>query len=145
MKTRTLVLIPIFIFVVIAIFIFTACNTGENGGGGDPALVGTWIGTEVGHFTTWTMVFQETTVVASTDGQEVYRGNYTAYPEEDPKRFKFEITSSSISQYVGKTSHGIYKIEGDQLTIASNEPGVNDTPTSFTPGGGTRVFELTKQ
>lgn len=61
MKTRTLVLIPIFIFVAIAIFIFPACDTGKNGGGGDPALVGTWIGTEVGHFTTWTMVFQETT------------------------------------------------------------------------------------
>lgn len=144
MKTRTLVLIPIFIFVAIAIFIFPACDTGKNGGGGDPArghLDRDWSGA----FYNLDDGISRNHVVASTDGQEVYRGNYTAYPEEDPKRFKFEITSSSISQYVGKTSHGIYKIEGDQLTIASNEPGVNDTPTSFTPGGGTRVFELTKQ
>jgi uncharacterized protein (TIGR03067 family) len=96
-------------------------------------------------FTTWTFVFHETTAEVSIDGQEVYRGNYTAYPEEDPKRCKFEITSSSISQYVGKTSHGIYKIEGDQLTIAANEPGVEDKPSSFTPGDGTRVWELIKQ
>ena len=143
MKTRMFVSIGIFVLVVVAIFIFASCD--NNGGGGDPAIVGIWIGTEVGPFTSWTMVFHETTVVASTDGQEAYRGNYTAYPEEDPKRFEYKITSSSITQYVGKTAHGIYKIEGDQLTIASNEPGVPDTPTSFTPGGGTRVFELTKQ
>ena len=31
MKTRTLVLIPIFIFVVVAIFIFAACNNTEDG------------------------------------------------------------------------------------------------------------------
>jgi DNA-binding response OmpR family regulator len=31
------------------------------------------------------------------------------------------------------------------LILASNEPGVADTPTGFSPGGGTRVWELTQQ
>ena len=143
MKSRMLVSISIFVLVVAAIFIFASCET--NGGGGDPAVVGTWVGTEVGHFTIWTMVFHETTVDVIEDDQVVYRGIYYAYPEEAPKRCEFKITSSSIPQYVGETAHGIYKIEVEQLTIASNEPGVPNTPTSFTPGGGTRVFVLTKQ
>ena len=50
MKTRTLLLIPIFIFVVVAIFIFASCDTTGNGGDVTPpfqaSILGTWANPE---------------------------------------------------------------------------------------------------
>jgi uncharacterized protein (TIGR03067 family) len=43
---------------------------------------------------------------------------------------------------VGKTWHGIYRLEADTLTIAANEPGQPATPPSFTaPGVRLEVFQ----
>ena len=115
-------------------------------GGTDPTLIGTWTGTEVGGGATlWTYVFGATDASAASAGTEVYQGTYVAYPDEDPKRMALTVTDSSFAGYVGEVSRGIYRFEGGTLTFAANEPGVADTPTSFIPGGGTRVFELTKQ
>ncbi len=48
MKTRTLLVIPIFIFVVVAIFFFASCTTTGNGDGaetpgGTSTISGTWV------------------------------------------------------------------------------------------------------
>jgi uncharacterized protein (TIGR03067 family) len=140
------------VFLVVILALVTACigcgngNGGNgDGGGGDESLVGTWSGTEVGGSTAWTFVFTATTMEAQTAGMEVYQGTYTANPDVDPKEITAKITSSSFPEYIGETTYAIYKIEGNLLIFAGNEPGDPSRPTSFTPGGVTRVFELTKQ
>ena len=117
-----------------------------DGGPGSPesSLIGTWTGTEVGGGSTeWTWTFTATTASVSSSGSEVYQATYVAYPDEDPKRVA--LTISAPAEYVGETSRAIYRFDGATLTLAANAPGVSDTPTSFTRGGGARVFERTKQ
>lgn len=119
---------------------------GDGSGGNDPALIATWSGHEVGDtVTVWTFVFGESEGSAATDGAEVYSGPYTVDTSADPKELTMVITSSSFDDYLGETANAIYEVVGDELTFAGNEPGNPARPTSFTPSGGTRVFELTRQ
>jgi uncharacterized protein (TIGR03067 family) len=119
---------------------------GDGDGGSDPALIATWSGHEVGDAVTlWTFVFGETESSASTDGAEVYSGPYTVDTTAEPNELTMVIESSSFDDYVGETSNAIYEVVGDELTFAGNEPGNPARPTSFTPTGATRVFELTRQ
>ena len=122
---------------------------GAGGGvdnGGDPDLIGTWTGAEVGAGSiVWTFVIEGDTVAVTTSGVEAYAGPYTADPTSDPKRFTAQITSCPYTPYIGKTTNGIYEIEGTTLTFAGNEPGNPAVPTSFVPTGATRVYVLTKQ
>jgi uncharacterized protein (TIGR03067 family) len=113
--------------------------------GGDDNLLGTWVGTEIGGSAVWSFTFNATSATVTTDSVEAYTGTWSATPTADPKQLSLKITQCDYPAYVGQTSKAIYKIESDLLTFAGNEPGVAATPTSFTPGGGTRVFELTKQ
>jgi hypothetical protein len=46
--------------------------------------------------------------------------------------------------YNDDTALGIYKIEGNILTIANQEPGVLPRPTSFAPTGNFRYWVLQK-
>jgi uncharacterized protein (TIGR03067 family) len=117
-----------------------------DSGAASQELVGTWTGHEVGTTSpTWTFTFTATTADVTTSGTEAYQGTYTVDTTATPKRATIVITQSAFPAYVGKTSNGIYKIEGTTLTFAGNEPGNAAVPTSFTPNGVTRVFTLTKQ
>ena len=80
-----------------------------------------------------------------SEGTEIYDATFLAFPDEDPKRMETTITESLFPPFVGLTAHTIYEFDGETLIFASNEPGVAETPTQFVPGGGTRVWELTKQ
>lgn len=111
-----------------------------------PSLAGVWTGTEVGRATgPWVFAFDERSVSVVSSGAEVYEGTYVAFPDEDPKRMEFAVTGSIFPDYVGETARAIYAFDGTTLILASNEPGVADTPTGFSPGGGARVWELTQQ
>jgi hypothetical protein len=76
-----------------------------------------------------------------------YKGTYTADTSVDAKRIAGTITECPLADFVGKSSNGIYKIEGPILTFASNVPGDMAFPTASAPGSihQTRVFTLTKQ
>lgn len=82
---------------------------------------------------------------AAAGGTEVYEGDYTVDTTTDPKQLTGLITASSVPDYVGKTTNGIYEIVGDDLSFAANEPGDPRRPTSFEPGTGARIFQLTRQ
>jgi hypothetical protein len=123
------------------------CGSGDSKGGGDPWLVGTWIGKEVGDDrTVWTYSFTASSVDATSSGMEWYKGTYTADTASDPKRWTGKITDCHYAPYVGATSNAIYKIEsnieGATLTFAGYEPGVSDVPTSFSDSRA-RVYVLT--
>lgn len=112
----------------------------------EPSLAGEWIGTEVGGDAgEWTFVFGATAVSAASSGTEVYEGTYIAYSDENPMRLELLVAESVFPPYVGETALAIYRLDGNTLILASNEPGVANVPTGFTPGDGTRVWELSNE
>lgn len=130
------------IVIVLAMFLMAASCGNDD----DPSLTGVWIGIEVGGAAEqWTFTFDATDASAVSDGTEIYDATYLAFPDEDPKRMETTITESLFPPFVGLTAHAIYEFDGETLIFASNEPGIAETPTQFVPGGGTRVWELTKQ
>ncbi len=132
--------------VIVAFACCLGCGGGGSQGGGDPALVGTWVGTEAtGGSTLWTFTITATDAEVKMATVAAYKGTYTADASSNPKRITITITDSGTSTYVGKSSNGIYKIEGSTLTFAGNEPGNSARPADFTPGGDAMVFTLTKQ
>jgi uncharacterized protein (TIGR03067 family) len=140
-------------FVVCAVLtLCQGCGSGNSenvdakSGGGDSALVGTWVGNEVGGGSaTWTFKFAVTSLEVASASGDGYKGTYTVDEASNPKRFVGTITECAYTAYVGKTSNAIYKIEGSTLTFAGNEPGSSAVPTSFERGGPTRLWELKKQ
>ena len=133
--------------MIVACTCVLGCGGSGNQGSGDPALVGTWVGTAVGHdpTTVWTFTATSTNVEVKIDTVATYRGTYVADASSNPKTITITITDSTVSLYIGQTSNGIYKIAGSTLTFAANEPGVATRPADFTPGGNAEVFTLIKQ
>jgi len=101
----------------------------------------------------WTSDVQGVTFTFSSDNFSVtspnpnywYKGTIELKTNTSPKQLKLKIKESGIPQYAGKTSLGIYKIEGDKLTLAANQPGYPTPPPSFKETGSAIVFVLTKQ
>jgi uncharacterized protein (TIGR03067 family) len=140
-----------FLGAMVLVFCCVGCGSTDSSGStshGDPALVGTWTGTEVDFPPySWTFVLTATTMDVQSTSGEGYKGNYTTDTSVDPKHIAGTITECPLASYIGKSWQGIYKIEGMTATIASNIPGDTTFPTTFTPGSThqTRVFTLTKQ
>ncbi len=125
---------------------FACClGCGSGGSSGDPALVGTWVGTEASSSTVWTFTVTSSDADVKIAGVQAYKGTYTVDTSSDPKRITLAVTDSTNSLYIGKTANGIYKMEGSTLTVAINQPGNAARPVDFTPGGDAAVFTLTKQ
>ncbi len=132
---------------VCVVILFTACEESTTGPSviTDERLVGTWIGEEVGGSSGWTGTFTETALTnESPSGNENYTATYTIY-DTDPRRMDCLITDCNYPEYIGKTAHAIYKIVGDTLVMAGNEPGNASIPSAFTSSGNTRLYKLVKQ
>jgi len=106
------------------------------------ALEGTWKGREItpGHegqaslkITGQTIDFQ------GTDPNDWLKATFTVRDDTTPKQWAGVIKECSNSEYIGKRSYAIYRIEGDTLTIAGYEPGYAGFPSSF-DAAGTRQF-----
>jgi len=142
---------------LLGVMVLVACclgcgNNGSNDNGstnhGDPALVGSWTGTEVDFPPyIWTLVLTASTMDVQSTSGEGYKAAYTTDTSVDPKHISGTITECPLADFVGKSWSGIYKTDGTTTTLACNVPGDTTFPTAFTPGSthGTRVFTLTKQ
>jgi uncharacterized protein (TIGR03067 family) len=129
--------------VIVLAMLLAAASCGNSD---DPSLTGVWTGTEVGGTSEeWTFTIDAADFSAESEGTEIYKGTYVAFADEDPKRMESTITESLFPPFVGLTALAIYEFDGTTLILASNEPGIADVPTEFVPGGGTRVWEFTKQ
>ena len=62
---------------------------------------------------------------------EWYKATFSLREDTTPKQLDVVVTDCVFPKYVGKTAHGIYKIEDGKLTLAANEPGNPEVPTSF--------------
>jgi len=108
----------------------------------DPALQGTWVGTE-GQLT----ITGNTMKYQSARAQAWYEAKLTLNLDTDPKQAAALIEKGSFPEYLNKTVNFIYKIERQTLTTASTEPGTEKMPTSFerSPDNPVKVSVLKKQ
>ena len=145
MNKFAILLTTFFVFLLMAP-LFTGCDDPSSSSPTETELDGTLIGTEVnGGPDEWTFTFTGKTAQCSCSTVEWYKGNFSINTSVVPKPLNISITKCSVPQFVGLVTLAIYKISGDTLTFAGNEPGVQERPTSFDPVGDTRVFVAIKQ
>jgi len=130
--------------IALGILVFGLWNDGNAGAADKTELEGKWVG--IPQIGDWTFIFSGNSASVSSPNPNIcYKGTFDLKASDDPKRIDLLIKESPLSQYIGKTSLGIYKLEKDTLTLSLNEPGNTTRPKSFTSTGGTQLFILTKQ
>ena len=96
----------------------------------DNELEGTWVGTADGEYGgEWTFVISGDKVEAKGPESEFYSGLVTLNTAANPRQADFKIDKCSLPEYVGQISLGIYKLEGNKLTLVAGEPGSRSRPT----------------
>jgi uncharacterized protein (TIGR03067 family) len=104
-------------------------------------LDGTWVGTADGEYGgQWTFTISKGKVEVKGPDSEYYAGTVTLNTKTNPKQADFQIDKCSQPEYVGETSLGIYKLDGNKLTLAAGEPGYMSRPTYLGSGGGQCFF-----
>jgi uncharacterized protein (TIGR03067 family) len=63
------------------------------------------------------------------------KGTFTLKVDANPRQFVGSITECASTDYVGKATYAIYKLEGQTLTISGNEPGVSNFPATLDAQG----------
>lgn len=108
-------------------------------------LDGTWVGTAGGSYGDWTFVISKGKVEVKGPDGEYYAGAMTLKTNTNPKQVDFKITKCSLTEYVGETSMGLYKLNGNKLTITASEPGSMYRPYGLDSGGDAMTFSLTRK
>jgi uncharacterized protein (TIGR03067 family) len=108
-------------------------------------LEGTWVGTANGEWGEWTFTISGDKVEVKGPESAFYAGTVTLNSQTNPKQANFKIDKCSQPDYVGETSLGIYKLEGNKLTLVASEPGSVIRPAFFGSGGEAMVFSLTRK
>lgn len=75
---------------------------------------------------------------------EWYKATLQLNASTDPKQMDGTINDCPVPEMVGKVSKGIYKLEGDTLTLVGRRPGNPEGPKSFDGGEDARIFVLKK-
>jgi uncharacterized protein (TIGR03067 family) len=65
------------------------------------------------------------------DGESQAEGTYTIDPTKKPPTIDYKIASSIVEETKGKPSLGIYKLDGDKLTVCRTWPDNDQRPTEF--------------
>jgi|SRR5271166_3932779 len=82
--------------------------------------------------------FEDKTYNNVVNGEVAEEGEYTFDDTKSPKTIDFDIKKG---QDEGKKQVGIFKIEGDKVTMVLGEPGSTERPTSFKVEAGSKVIE----
>ena len=103
------------------------------------ALKGTWA-TENDE-AKWS--FDDDKVKTSVGGNDYVSKATVTDAKAKPAKIDFEVKEGDQA---GAVAYGIYKLEGEDLTICINVPGITTRPTEFTAKEGeTYVFKLKKK
>jgi len=132
------------IFMGILLFGVSSNSDAGIAGAKKTELEGKWEGAVPGQNMTFTFSGGDFSVTSPIPSYH-YKGTFELKADADPKQIGLKIVESGIPAYAGKTSLGIYKIEGDILTLALNQPGVKIYPPSFKKPSGAIVFTIKKK
>ena len=111
----------------------------------DGELDGTWVGTAGDGYGQWTFIIAEGKVEVKGPDSKYYAGTVKLNMKTNPKQVDFKISKCSLPEYEGKTSLGIYKLEGKKVTLVASEPGSVSRPYYLESGGDAMLFSLTRK
>ncbi len=79
--------------------------------------------------------------------QEWYAGTLALNPKAHPRQAMILVESCAYPKYINQTVKAIYKLEGESLTLAHNQPGDEAAPGAFArnPTNQTRAFLFRRQ
>lgn len=123
--------------LILAGFSYLA-NAGEGkqkGGGKDKkALQGTWTGSKGDKKAQLT--FDGNKFMLELGGKSA-SGTFTIDPAKKPKQIDMTVIKGDdeTKKFEGKTSKGIYELDGDKLKWLASEPGADDRPEAFPKEG----------
>lgn len=97
-----------------------------------PTLEGTWQGYDLKHPSNkYKLVIAGNKIdMKGTHPMDWYKGTLK-FDKANPGHVDVMILETGLDQYVGKSTLGLFKIEGGKLYITAGEPGKEDRPTSF--------------
>ncbi|MBI2806477.1 MAG: TIGR03067 domain-containing protein [Planctomycetes bacterium] len=118
-------------------FLFGACllDAVAQGAKGAKAVQGSWSQTKGTAKITLAFAGDKFTLTKSRDDKkETINGTFKVDPSKTPHTIDMTVTdgtSRQVEKYKGKTSLGIYKVDGDKLQWCANEPGKDGRPAAF--------------
>jgi uncharacterized protein (TIGR03067 family) len=107
----------------------------EKGGKDRKALQGTWKGAVGDKKAQLTFDGDKFTLMM---GDSSASGTFKIDPGQKPKHIDMTVTKGSdehTKKYEGKTSKGLYELDGNKLKWLANEPGKDDRPAAFPAKG----------
>jgi uncharacterized protein (TIGR03067 family) len=108
----------------------------------EKALQGKWIGEHKGK--KMSIQFDQANFTVRFDDDEV-NGNFKVDPSKTPKTMDLAVTGGRgqpADRYSGKTSLGIYEVDGDKLKWCACEPGRDERPQQFNPDADGHIYVL---
>jgi uncharacterized protein (TIGR03067 family) len=138
------------LLVVLAVGLLAAAEQKDDAKKDQEKLQGTWAvveGPPGGK-----MVFDGDKFTVRHDDKDLYKGTFKIDPSKSPKTIDLMVAedNSGGGTAKGKTSLGIYQLDGDKLKWCANEPGKEQRPKEFAKqAGGDRlllvIFEREKK
>lgn len=109
-------------------------------------LEGSWVGCEVRRpLVDWTLTIRGNRFsLVREDWNLWYSGFVKLNKNCRLKKIDLEVVDTAVQASYGKTSLGIYEVDGDALTIIAAEPGDQLRPLSFDEPGQSREFYFSK-
>jgi uncharacterized protein (TIGR03067 family) len=118
-----------------------------SGCGFQTELEGSWVGCEVRRpLIDWTLTIKGNQFsLVREDLNLWYKGFLRLNRNCRLKKIDLEVIDTAEQLSNGKTSLGIYEVDGDTLTILATEPGDHLRPLSFDEPGKSAEFYFTKK
>jgi uncharacterized protein (TIGR03067 family) len=137
MKSTRPGIVPI---VFLLAMILGSCNRHSE-------LEGSWIGCEIHRpLLDWTLTIAGNQFSLVREDLNVwYKGFLKLNKNCRLKKIDLEVLDTAVQIFNGKTSLGIYKVDGDTLTIIATEPGDHLRPLSFDEPCKSNEFYFTKK
>jgi len=130
-----------FIFLLAFLLLFLiSCNRPLE-------LEGSWVGCEVRRpLIDWTLTIKGNQFSLVREDLSVwYKGLLKLNKNCRLKKIDLVVTDTAVQISNGKTSLGIYEVDGDTLTIIATDPGDHLRPLSFDEPGKSSEFYFTKK
>ena len=130
-----------FIFLLTFLLLFLiSCNRPLE-------LEGSWVGCEVRRpLIDWTLTIKGNQFSLVNEDLSVwYKGLLKLNNNCRHKKIDLEVADTAVQIFNGKTSLGIYEVDGDTLTIIATDPGDHLRPLSFDEPEKSSQFYFTKK
>jgi len=127
-------------FVLVILLSGNLAHGGKDKKSDKDKVQGSWSGTKDGK--SIKMAFKGDQVTVTFDDKETFKGTYKLDATKKPKAIDIAVKEGPKKEYVGKTSLGIYKLEGNSLTWCANEPGRDNRPADFVESTGDAKYLL---